>query len=830
MEISDPDMALEMDRYRSRKRARRATSDYGDNPHHSGLDDGIGIKYGESAAINPFVRSSSVSHRQRSKSRQLGSIETSNMSYRQQQNEQQRETVRRQFIMEREEAIAQRTMELAGAEAWRDWCSYKKRGDGDRVTPQKLLEYIDDEVIPKELSQLQQWQGHNVRRMNPGPSPNLPVSGTEAYVRPVLQLWQDQSASATNPATKHSRKNSSNSDVSERWISPEEQFDSQLLQELLGTIRALAWTSSLEISSPLFASPSSSATGRTSSRTDNSSNNDAHLAILDKTILKILRQAQRDTRRDRTSHRMLDHPLLITVIESLLLFMRASSLRDRPAPPRSVVDIETPSTTSPSPQVPSVLASASFPKPSSKRSASKNPLKRVRASTPVTMASSSENTSPTRSSSRRLTRTATAASSSRPVGPKISAEAGPFTTKTETATSTLEEALAPTAAEASKSKTMRSKGTEQSTGQAIVIDEGKFRMDPNLGLVRVPIVDLERIPDIWTEWHHGWEGGTPIRKLYEHYGSDFRNSCPYYPIRVFYTRRRLIVEIEKLMKARSLTSEQAVAIMETTRNGYKPSTLIDRIAHGKRNYRLKVPTTRALKTTSNVARTPSSVREPSMPSESSESSESSELSEPENELFGTPYPDPLSFNSSKRHSSPSITIADTALTAAIAESKITDIPLASVVLIPKAASKHKDGSSNTTAESHRKGRGNEKPISISSSPPREPPTLDSQKAVAAGLHLLTPVSSGPRSTTPLDEESKAFPLPRANQDVKTRPNDPSHGDAEGEEAFPDEVLESGCVQHFDQCANLEGLLAEPLSSSSSTITASCSPIKQEPID
>ncbi|KAF9353683.1 hypothetical protein BGX34_011440 [Mortierella sp. NVP85] len=327
-------------------------------------DDDDLIMYEGSSVPNIFSHGSSVSHRQPSRgpgpNRRRMSIAPmeATPSYQQQSLQQQKGNARRQFIVDRQEEVAQRTMERAGVAAWRDWCVDERQSDGDLVTPEKLLEYIDQEVVPWELSQLQQWQMQQRAYADHGISSNFPVSGTEACVKPVLQLWQDQSMGAIRP-TKHSR---SISDPTAGWNSFEEQHGSQLLQELLGAIRALAWSSGIDL--PSLSSGSGVRRRNWNNRIGGSNSNGALLTVLDKSFLRALHQSQQETRRDGSPGSLLTNPLLATVVESLLGFMRASSLRNRSGPSGSTADIQTPSTTiSPSPQSPVVVKSASFPKP-----------------------------------------------------------------------------------------------------------------------------------------------------------------------------------------------------------------------------------------------------------------------------------------------------------------------------------------------------------------------------------------------------------------------------------------------------------------------------------
>lgn len=193
-------------------------------------------------------------------------------------------------------------------------------------------------------------------------------------MKPVLQLWQDQSMGVIRP-TKHSR---TTSDPTAGWNSFEAQHGSQLLQELLGAIRALAWSSGIDL--PSLSSGSGVRRQDWNNRIGGGSNsNDALLTVLDKSFLRALHQSQQGTQRDGSAGSLLTNPLFATVVESLLGFMRASSLRNRSGPSGSTADIQTPSTTiSPSPQSPVVVKSASFPKPGQRaKSTTRAPKKLV---------------------------------------------------------------------------------------------------------------------------------------------------------------------------------------------------------------------------------------------------------------------------------------------------------------------------------------------------------------------------------------------------------------------------------------------------------------------
>ncbi|KAF8931395.1 hypothetical protein BGZ47_011861 [Haplosporangium gracile] len=85
------------------------------------------------------------------------------------------------------EADAYRAMEDYGMDLWREWCKDMKYNDKDRVTPIKLQDYIDFEVMPKEREMMRKsWR-------LPGHPGFIAVSGLEAYIRPVVHLWYEQS-------------------------------------------------------------------------------------------------------------------------------------------------------------------------------------------------------------------------------------------------------------------------------------------------------------------------------------------------------------------------------------------------------------------------------------------------------------------------------------------------------------------------------------------------------------------------------------------------------------------------------------------------------------
>ncbi|KAF9091049.1 hypothetical protein BGX29_011142, partial [Mortierella sp. GBA35] len=87
------------------------------------------------------------------------------------------------------EADLYKTMEDHGIALWKQWCTTMGHRDKDRVTATKVKDYIDFEVMPKERDMMRKsWR-------LPGHPGFIAISGLEAYIRPVMQLWCEQALS-----------------------------------------------------------------------------------------------------------------------------------------------------------------------------------------------------------------------------------------------------------------------------------------------------------------------------------------------------------------------------------------------------------------------------------------------------------------------------------------------------------------------------------------------------------------------------------------------------------------------------------------------------------
>ncbi|KAF9953474.1 hypothetical protein BGZ70_000243 [Mortierella alpina] len=73
-------------------------------------------------------------------------------------------------------------MEHHARHVWRHWCEGGHFSDGHVVTLEKVIEFIDTEVLPKEEDILRQRMERTI----------APVSGIESRILPVLQLWKKQ--------------------------------------------------------------------------------------------------------------------------------------------------------------------------------------------------------------------------------------------------------------------------------------------------------------------------------------------------------------------------------------------------------------------------------------------------------------------------------------------------------------------------------------------------------------------------------------------------------------------------------------------------------------
>ncbi|KAG0294393.1 hypothetical protein BGZ96_001305 [Linnemannia gamsii] len=90
-------------------------------------------------------------------------------------------------------------MEDHGTDLWKEWCKSMRYGDNDQVTPIKLKDYIDFEVMPKDREMMRKsWR-------LPGHPGFIAVSGLEAYIRPVVRLWCEQSLQAELEALREAK-------------------------------------------------------------------------------------------------------------------------------------------------------------------------------------------------------------------------------------------------------------------------------------------------------------------------------------------------------------------------------------------------------------------------------------------------------------------------------------------------------------------------------------------------------------------------------------------------------------------------------------------------
>ncbi|CAO3572901.1 unnamed protein product [Mortierella alpina] len=83
---------------------------------------------------------------------------------------------------EDEDDIIRRDMERHARHVWKHWCEGGHFADGHKVTLEKVIEFIDTEVLPKEEDILRQRMERTI----------APVSGIESRILPVLQLWKKQ--------------------------------------------------------------------------------------------------------------------------------------------------------------------------------------------------------------------------------------------------------------------------------------------------------------------------------------------------------------------------------------------------------------------------------------------------------------------------------------------------------------------------------------------------------------------------------------------------------------------------------------------------------------
>lgn len=86
--------------------------------------------------------------------------------------------------------------------------------DKDQVTPIKLKDYIDFEVLPKDREMMRKsWR-------LPGHPGFIAVSGLEAYIRPVVRLWCEQSLQAELEAIRDAKLRTARSQQQQQPLRP----------------------------------------------------------------------------------------------------------------------------------------------------------------------------------------------------------------------------------------------------------------------------------------------------------------------------------------------------------------------------------------------------------------------------------------------------------------------------------------------------------------------------------------------------------------------------------------------------------------------------------
>ncbi|KAG0257970.1 hypothetical protein BGZ95_005089 [Linnemannia exigua] len=123
------------------------------------------------------------------------------------------------------EADVYKALEDHGTNRWRAWCTDMHYEDKDQVTPIKLKDYIDFVVMPKERDMMKEsWR-------LPGHPGFMAVSGLELYVRPVVNLWCEQSLQAELDALRDTKLRASREQQPLPQQTPEQQrLSSQLRQ------------------------------------------------------------------------------------------------------------------------------------------------------------------------------------------------------------------------------------------------------------------------------------------------------------------------------------------------------------------------------------------------------------------------------------------------------------------------------------------------------------------------------------------------------------------------------------------------------------------------
>ncbi|KAF9289175.1 hypothetical protein BGZ88_007860 [Linnemannia elongata] len=112
------------------------------------------------------------------------------------------------------ESDVYKAMEDHGTDLWRDWCKRMAYSDNDRVTALKLKDYIDFEVMPKDREMMRKsWR-------LPGHPEFIAVSALEAYIRPVIRLWYEQSLEAELEAIRDAKQKSTRSQQTQQPLQP----------------------------------------------------------------------------------------------------------------------------------------------------------------------------------------------------------------------------------------------------------------------------------------------------------------------------------------------------------------------------------------------------------------------------------------------------------------------------------------------------------------------------------------------------------------------------------------------------------------------------------
>ncbi|KAF9139585.1 hypothetical protein BG015_001965 [Linnemannia schmuckeri] len=113
-----------------------------------------------------------------------------------------------------------------GTDLWREWCKNMQYNDKDRVTPIKLKDYIDFEVMPKEREMMRKsWR-------LPGHPGFIAVSGLEAYIRPVVRLWYEQSLETELETIRDAKLRTTRLQQPQQKLDQQQQQQQQPLQPL----------------------------------------------------------------------------------------------------------------------------------------------------------------------------------------------------------------------------------------------------------------------------------------------------------------------------------------------------------------------------------------------------------------------------------------------------------------------------------------------------------------------------------------------------------------------------------------------------------------------